>query len=144
MIIGTYSIPPVVEESTCKSTEDYEFSDVGDFHIWSAALLPNIPFEQSATTPEYIDTSIFINDAETALICDTTIMTQNFFTAKYVGRAPLEFYGPKTQMGREFILICRNGHTDYNSRIFGTEDAVRGYNRDANENVMNPLKNKGV
>ena len=77
-------------------------------------------------------------------MCDTTIMTQNFFTAKYVGRAPLEFYGPKTQMGREFLLVCRNGHTDYNSRIFGTEDAVRGYNRDANENVMNPLKNKGV
>ena len=142
MIIGTYSIPPVVEESTCKSADDYEFSDVGDFKFWSPVLNTNIPFERATELPEYIDASIFVNGSTTQLTFDSTIKTQNYFTAKYVGRAPLEFYGPKTEMGREFLLICREGIPRYRNLIVGTEDAVRGYNRDANENVINPLKNK--
>ena len=143
MIIGTYSIPPAIEESTCRSADDYEFSDVGDFKFHSVSILPNIPFERAAELPEYIDASIFANNSETKLNLDSTIKTQNYFTAKYVGRAPLEFYGPKTEMGREFIFRCQEGILLYKNFAVGTEDAIRGYNRDANENVINPLKNKG-
>ena len=142
MIIGTYSIPPVIEESTCKSSDDYEFSDVGDFKFHSVAIMANIPFERAIEVPEYIDASIFINSAETQLSVESTIKTQNYFTAKYVGRAPLEFYGPKTEMGREFVLKCQEGRLLYKNFAVGTEDAIRGYNRDANENVMNPIKKK--
>lgn len=138
MIIGTASVPRVVEESTCRSSMDYEFSEIGDYFIHSTTLMPNIPFEEGLITPEQIDSSIFINNDSTKLSFDSTIECQNYLTTKYVGRAPLEFYGPKTKMGREFVLICKDGDPSYSKRVFGTEDAIRGYNRNANENVMMP------
>jgi hypothetical protein len=117
---------------------DYQFSDVGDYKIHATALMPNIPFEQAITHPEEINSSIFINDGETKLSFDANINCQNFLTTKYVGRAPLEFYGPPTKMGREFTLVCKDGDPSYKSRVFGTEDAIKGYNRNANENTMMP------
>ena len=138
MIIGTFSVPRVVEESICRNTRDYEFSEVGDYHIHSTSLMPNIPFEESAVTPYSIDDSLFINDEETQLKFESSINCQNYLTTKYVGRAPLEFYGPKTKTGREFIIICRDGNPSYKTRVFGTEDAIRGYNRNSNENVLVP------
>ena len=138
MIIGTYSVPRVVEESYCRSSEDYEFSELSDYKIHGTALMPNIPFEEALVESYEIDDTIFINDEETQLIFESTVDTQNFLTAKYVGRAPLEFYGPKTKMGRQFKLICREGNPMYQYRSFGTEDAIRGYNRNANENVILP------
>ena len=138
MIIGTFSVPRVVQESACRSTMDYQFSEIGDYQIHSTALMANIPFEQSAITPEQIDSSIFVNDDSMKLSFDSNIKCQNYLTTKYAGRAPLEFYGPKTKMGREFVLKCKDGDTSYSSRVFGTEDAIRGYNRNANENTILP------
>ena len=138
MIIGTSSVPRVVEESICRNCVDYEFSEVGDYKIHSTSLMPNIPFEEASITPYDIDDSIFENDEETELEFENSIDAQNFLTTNYVGRAPLEFYGPKTKMGREFILICRGQDPSYKTRAFGTEDAIRGFNRDANENVILP------
>ena len=143
MIIGTYSVPRVVEESACRSSMDYEFSEIGDYFIHSTALMANIPFEKAAITPEQIDNSIFVNDVESKLSFEPTVQVQNYLTTKYAGRAPLEFYGPKTPMGREFVLKCKDGDPSYKSRVFGTEDAIRGYNRNANENTMMP-KGKGA
>ena len=139
MIIGTFSVPRIVAESACRSSMDYQFSEIGDYKIHSTAIMPNIPFEEAAIHPEQVDVSIFMND-ETSdkLSFDTNVQCQNFLTTKYIGRAPLEFYGPKTKMGREFTLICRDGDPAYASRVFGTEDAIRGYNRNANENTMLP------
>lgn len=138
MIIGTSSVPRVVNESACRSSKDYEFSEIGDYFIHSTALMPNIPFEEALISSEQIDSSIFINDSSTALSLDSNIDCQNYLTTKYVGRAPLEFYGPKTKMGREFILHCKDGDPSYSCRVFGTEDAIKGYNRNANENTMMP------
>ena len=143
MIIGTFSVPRVVEESVCRSSMDYQFSEIGDYKIHSTGLMPNIPFEEAAVVPETIDGSIFMNDSAFRLSFDPTINCQNFLTTKYVGRAPLEFYGPPTKMGREFTLICKGGDPAYAARVFGTEDAIRGFNRNANENTMLP-KGKGV
>lgn len=140
MIIGTFSVPRVVQESACRSSMDYEFSEVGDYKIHSTALMPNIPFEKAVITPEQIDNSIFANDSTCKLSFESNIQVQNFITAKYVGRAPLEFYGPKTPMGREFVLKCKDGDPSYPNRAFGTEDALKGYNRNANENTMMPKK----
>ncbi len=133
MIIGTMSIPKVVEESICRIAKDYRLSDIGDYKIHSTSLMPNIPFEEAAVVPEPIDDSIFINDEETKLKFETKIKCQNFLTTHFVGRAPLEHYGGKTKLGREFLLVCREGDTAYKYRVFGTEAAIRGYNRDANE-----------
>lgn len=143
MIFGTYSLPRVSEESVCRSSKDYRFTDVGIYKVHSNTLLPNIPFEEEQTIPEEIDSSIFVNDAETMPIVNTTVDCQNFITARYIGRAPLEWYGSsddtsETKHGRQFVLICRGGNTSMEYRIFGTEDAIRGYNRNANENVMMP------
>lgn len=143
MIFGSYSIPRVTEESVCRSSKDYRFADVGVYKVHSNVLLSSIPFEEAEVTTKNIDTTIFVNDNETKPDMNMTIKCQNFISAKYIGRAPLEWYGNdddtrETKMGRQFVLICRNGNTSMEYRIFGTEDAIRGYNRNANENVMMP------
>lgn len=140
MIHGTYSVPRVVEESVCRSATDYRFSDVGIYKIHATSLMPNIPFDEAEILPETIDDSIFVNDQETSMIFNPIIMCQNFLTTRFIGRAPLEWYSgsEKTLRGRQFVLICRNGNPNEEYRVFGTEDAIRGYNRNANENIMLP------
>lgn len=140
MLHGTYSVPRVTEESVCRSSLDYRFTELGVYKIHSTALMPNIPFAEAAVQPYEIDDSIFINDAETKLDFEPNIQCQNFLTTRYIGRAPLEWYNgnEKTKMGRQFVMICRNGNPSEEFRVFGTENAVRGYNRNANENVALP------
>lgn len=140
MLYGTYMVPRVIEESVCRSSKDYRFTEIGVYKIHSNALMPNIPFEEAAIMPEVIDSSIFINDDSTKLDFEPTIQCQNFLTTRYIGRAPLEWYSgdQMTKMGRQFVLICRNGNPSESFRIFGTENAIRGYNRNANDNVSLP------
>ena len=140
MIHGTYGVGRVIEESICRSSKDYRFTELGLYKIHSTSLMPNIPFEEASIQPREIDKSIFINDAETKLDFQNTIRCQNFLTTRYIGRAPLEWYqgNQTTLMGRQFILICRNGNPTEDYRAFGTEAAVRGYNRNANENTALP------
>jgi hypothetical protein len=138
MISGSHKVPRVVEECICRSAKDYKFSEIGDYKIASTTLTPNIPFEEAKVFPEEIDNTLFINDEETKLEFEKNVKCQNFLTTKYVGRAPLEFYGPETKMGREFILICRDGDPSYDHRIFGTQDSIYSYNRNANENIKVP------
>jgi hypothetical protein len=137
MIIGSFSVSRVKEESICRITEDYELSEIGDYKIHSTTLMPNIEFAKSAEFDKSIDSSIFINE-KNKLKFDSNVKCQNFLTTRYIGRAPLEFYGPKTKMGREFVLICRDGDPSYRFRVFGTEGAIHGYNRSAHENFILP------
>lgn len=140
MIYGTYSVNRVQEESICRSAKNYKFTELGVYKIHSNVLLPNINFEEESTQPYEIDSSIFLNDEETKLDLDPIIKCQNFLTARYIGRAPLEWYDKEndTKMGRQFILLCRGGNPNPEYRVFGTEDAIRGYNRNANENIILP------
>lgn len=140
MLHGTYNVKRVVEESICRTSQDYRFTEIGIYKIHSTSLMPNIPFDEASIQPKEIDNSIFINDNQTKLYFQNTINCQNFLTTKYIGRAPLEWYhgDETTKMGRQFILICRNGDPTEPYRIFGTEDAIRGYNRGSNENIILP------
>ena len=140
MITGTTSVGRVVEESTCRSTKDYRFTDVGIYQIHSNALMPNIPFDSSKIILEEIDSSIFLNDKSTKLNIIKHIACQNFLTTKYIGHAPLEFYkkNTTTKKGRQFILICKNGNPNEIYRYFGTEAAIRGYNKGAADTVSLP------
>lgn len=140
MIHGTASVRRVVEESTCRSSEDYRFTDIGVYKIHSTSLMPIIPFEKASVYKEDIDDSIFVNDKQTKPYFEKFIYCQNFLSTRYVGRAPLEYYtvDDYTLMGREFLLICREGVPTADYRVFGTEDAIRGYNRNANENIKLP------
>lgn len=131
MILGTRFIPRVINDSYCKSSEDYYFTEIGDYKIHCASLMPIIKFEEANFNSEEIDDSIFNNDEK--LHFKKTLKIQNFLTARFVGRAPLKFYGPKTKMGEQFILICKNNNPSYKMRYFGTEDAIRGFNRNAND-----------
>jgi hypothetical protein len=128
MFIGSISIPRVVEQSCCRISEDYYMLSVGDYKIHSTSLMPNIPFEQAKIIPNSIDKSIFINDADNKLTFDSQIQVQNYLTTHFVGRAPLEYYGPKTKIGRQFQLICVNCDPSYQYRFFGTNDVIRGDN----------------
>ena len=140
MINGTASVSRVIEESTCRSSKDYRFTEVGMYKIHSNALMPNIPFEEADEFPEEIDESIFLNDEETKLTFPTTIKCQNYLTSRFIGRAPLEFYDKnnKTKMGRQFVLQCFGGNPNQKYRAFGTEAAIRGFNRDASDNDILP------
>lgn len=142
MIIGIYRCGRVIMESHCRNTRDYRFTEVGDYHIHSTSLMPAIPFDYSEVWEMEIDESIFINDEETKLYLPEEIDCQNYLTTKYVGRAPLEYYTKDdygyTHKGRQFILICRENDPTYPYRVFGTEDAIRGYNRNANESLLLP------
>lgn len=135
MVFGTYSVPRVTEESVCRTVKDYRFTNVGIYKVHSTALMPNIDFEEEWNQKFPIDQSILINDEDTMPILNVNIECQNYLTARYIGRAPLEWYGKNqyTEMGREFVMICRNGNTAAEYRMFGTEDAVRGYNTNAND-----------
>lgn len=140
MISGTFSIPGVAEESVCRSSMDYRFSELGTYKVHSNALMPNIPFEEAIILPHSIDSSLFINDGESKPLFNDVVNCQNFLTTRYIGRAPLEWYenDQKTKIGRQFVMICRDGKSDETYRTFGTENAIRGYNRNANENVQLP------
>ena len=133
MLSGTYAVERVVEESTCRSSQAYKFTGVGVYKIHSVALMPLIPFGAAAKTPSSIDSTIFLNAKETKLSFASQVNTQNFLTTRYVGQAPLYFYNPGelTPIGREFILLCRNGIPTERYRLFGTESALRGSNRTA-------------
>ena len=140
MLNGTVSIPRVAEESICRSSIDYRFTEVGLYKIHSTSLMPNIPFEWGRIFPCQIDDSIFINDNETKPSLQHTINFQNFLTTRYIGRAPLEWYegSNMTEMGRQFVLVCRKGNPNSDHRVFGTEGAIHSYNREANTNVKMP------
>ena len=140
MIYGTYSIPKVVEESVCRSAKKYQFTNTGIYKIHATSLMPNIPFEEAKVTSNPIDESIFINDEETKLYFESNIDTQNFLTTRYIGRAPLEWYdnGETTEIGRQFVLICKDGNPSEKNRVFGTEDAISGYNTNASELIELP------
>lgn len=140
MLNGTFVVPGVIEESVCRSSQKYRFTELGIYKIHSTSLMPNIPFDEASIQPFNIDSSIFINDEETKLDFENTIECQNFLSTMYIGRAPLEWYenNQMTEIGRKFILICRNGNPNPAYRVFGTEGAIRGYNRNANDNVVLP------
>lgn len=141
MIYGTYSIPKVVQESVCRSAKKYQFTNTGIYKIHATTLMPNITFEEAKVTPQSIDETIFVNSKkETPLDFESNIDTQNFLTTRYVGRAPLEWYdnGETTEIGRQFVLICKDGNPSESNRVFGTEDAIAGYNIDAADNNKLP------
>ena len=140
MIHGTFNVGKVIEESVCRTSKDYRFTELGVYKIHSTSLMPNIPFEEASIQPKEIDSSIFINDDETKLDFENNIKCQNFLTTRFIGRAPLEWYegDAQTKMGRQFILICRNGDPKEEYRVFGTESAIRGYNKDASSNTALP------
>ncbi len=133
MLSGTYAVERVVEESACRSSKNYRFTDIGVYKIHSVALMPLIKFGEAAITPQPIDNTIFLNAENTKLTFAPQIGTQNFLTTRYIGQTPLQFYnrGKFTRLGREFILLCRNGIPTERYRLFGTESALRGANRTA-------------
>lgn len=134
MILGSRNISRVINDSYCKSSEDYYFTEVGDYKIYSSSLMPMIKFEEAREESIEIDSSIFNNEEK--LHFKKTTKIQNYLTARFVGRAPLKFYGPKTKYGEQFILICKDNNPSYKMRYFGTEDAIRGFNRGANDSFI--------
>ena len=136
MLHGTFSVPRVEEESVCRTSKKYQFTDAGIYRIHSNSLMPDIPFAESAIETCEVDESIFVNDEETKLRFQPTIKCQNFLTTRYIGSYPLEYYadGQYTEIGRQFVLICRGGNPTEEYRVFGTEAAIRGYNPNASEN----------
>lgn len=140
MIIGSRNIPRVMEESFCKNSEDSYFSEIGDYKIHSKGLMPMIDFDQANEYNESIDRSIFINDQKHKINVKSSIKVQNYLTTRYIGRAPLKFYGSPTPMGEQFILICKNNNPSYKTRYFGTEDAIHGFNRHANDSYIYPRR----
>ena len=142
MLSGTSMVGGVVEQSVCRSTKDFRFTEVGVYQIHANTLMSKIPFDESKILPDVIDSTIFINNNDTKLTISTTIKTQNYISTKYIGRAPLEFYegNKQTEMGRQFVLVCKNGRSDFDHRYFGTEQAINGYNKNVSDTSYNPSR----
>ena len=138
MIVGSTHIPRTVERSYCRSSEDTYFTKIADYKIHSTALMTNIPFGEAEIVIDGLDSSVFINAEETKLTFSSTIRVQNYLTTRYIGRAPLTYYGPKTKKGHRFWLICPDGNPTYRERYFGTEGAIGVNNPNANEQVTQP------
>lgn len=140
MLNGTYVLGRVPEEFICRSAKDYRFTDTGMYKIHANTLMSNIKFEKAREIDNQIDKTIFVNDEETKLSLQNKIKCQNYLTALFVGRAPLEWYnkGEFTKMGRQFLMMCKNGNPDPEYRVFGTEAAIRGFNKSAGDNVTLP------
>jgi len=138
MILGSMNVPRVIEKSHCRSSEPTFFTEIGDYKIHATALMPLIPFEVAKVTSDTIDSSIFVNSGDTKLTFATTVRRQNYLTTRYVGRAPLTYYGPRTPIGHEFVMRCDGGDPSYQRRSFGTEGAMGGGGTDANEMVTQP------
>jgi len=140
MISQILPVSRVCEESWCRAAKDYRFNEIGVYKIHSTSLMPLIPFETAKQQKENIDETIFLNDDETKLTLNKQIGTQNYLETRYVGRAPLKQYSKssKSPEGEKFILKCYEGNPNTEFRVFGTEDAIRGYNKDASENKYLP------
>lgn len=140
MITGTYSVGRVTEKSVCRSSSDYRFTEIGIYKIHSTALMPNIPFGEASVEAQSVDNSIFLNSGDNKLNFHSSVKCQNFLSTRYIGRAPLEWYSGSqmTKRGRQFVLVCKEGNPNASYRVFGTEGAIDGYNRNANENVSLP------
>lgn len=139
MITGSRHVSGVVEESYCKNIEISYFMEVGDYKIYSPALMPALNTSSLIAPlkwPAVIDPTIFKNSLKTKLFFKLTTKVQNYLTTRYIGRAPLKFYGTPTLPGTQFILVCKNGNPSYKTRYFGTEDAIHGFNRNANESFV--------
>lgn len=133
MLSGSYKFPAIPEESVCMTSKAYQLTDVGIYKIYSNVLMPKIPYEEAREISEPIDSDIFVNDKKTKPKMKKNIKLQNYLSTFYVGRAPLEFYSGKkaTEAGRKFILLCREGIPTEKYRVFGTETAIRGFNKNA-------------
>lgn len=140
MIHGTFMVPRVPEESRCRTSKDYRFTDTGIYKVHATALMPDVYFDEAAEVKNTIDKTIFVNDNETQLTFQEQVEQQNYLTCQFIGRAPLEWYneGDVTEMGREFIMLCKGGNPGQDYRVFGTEAAIRGYNRSAGDNITMP------
>ena len=140
MLNGVLPIKRVEEESWCRASQDYRFTEIGVYKIHSTSLMPFIPFETAKKEKEEIDETIFLNDNETKLTLNKQCEIQNYLETRYIGRAPLKQYdkSSKTPEGEKFILKCYDGNPNTDFRVFGTEDALRGYNKEASENKKKP------
>ena len=140
MITGILPVGRVVEESWCRGSQEYRYTDIGIYKIHSTSLMPLIPFETAKQQSESIDTTIFINDNETKLTLQKQTKTQNYLETLYVGRAPLKQYSKssKTAEGEKFLLKCLEGNPNAEYRVFGTESAIHAYNRTASNNAILP------
>lgn len=141
MISGTYNVNRVEEYTVCRSSLKYQFVEIGLYKIHSISLMPRITFGKAKNVNKKVDKTIFVNDEETKLYnVQTKIETQNYLTTRFVGRAPLYHYnkGEFTELGHQFILRCRDGNPNEIYRSFGTEAAIAGYNKSANDNDYLP------
>lgn len=123
MITGTYSCSRVVDESTCRTCEDYRFPSPGTYKIHSTSLMPHIKFGKAKQTAATIKTSIFINEKKPK-ISNTKI--QNYLTTKFIGTSPYKG-GHIVKRGEKFMLRCKDGNPNSDYRVFGTRSAIREY-----------------
>lgn len=134
MLTGMAFCNSAPDRTVCRTVEDYYMTIVGDYKVHATSVMSEIQYNNPRNLPESISSTIFINDASTKLSFPGTVATQNYLTTRYLGRAPLEYYGPKTPAGRDqFYLFFENGFTDYKWRKFGTDGSSRGNNVTAND-----------
>lgn len=130
MLTGKMPLELFPKKCECMSSKDEFFTEHKKYKIFPMTFLVNgngskpaaaeTKFEEGRVSSQNINAGILINDPSCKLICGSSVKTTNYIEATYVGRIPLDFYGPKTKKGERFKLVIDNNNLDI--RTFAKDD----------------------
>lgn len=130
MLTGTMPTEHFPNVTECQGSEDVFYTKHTKYKIFPCVFLTNLSgskpsssstkFEKATTQSQDINAGIFINDKSCPLNLRSSVKTRNYITARYTGKIPMEFYGPKTGAGEHFKLVITNN--DLDNRYFAKEN----------------------
>lgn len=130
MLSGKMPLEHFPETTECQGSEDAYYTQHTKYKIYPNIFLTDDAGSKPSTSSSKFDKAtekvlpinagIVVNDPSCKLELRTALKTQNFIYAKYTGKIPLSFYGPKTKKGERFRLIIENN--DLEQRTFCKKD----------------------
>ena len=130
MLTGNMPMESFPIQTDCQGAEDAYYTSHVKYKIYPGVFSVNTNgskpssslsrFEEATETTQPINGGIVINAPACRLHLGSSLRVKNYIMATYVGRIPLEFYGPKTPKGERFKLVITNN--DLDDRIFAKEE----------------------
>lgn len=131
MLTGNMPAEEFPTQTECQGAEDAYYTDHILYKVYPNVLAVDLngskpststtQFSEAADTTQPINAGIVCNAPACRLnSVGSSLAVTNYIMARYVGRIPLSFYGPKTPKGERFKLVLTNN--DLDERIFAKEE----------------------
>ena len=131
MLTGNMPAWEFPEQTECQGAEDQFYTQHIKYKVYpnvyavdlhgSKPSTSTTDFAEAADTTQAINSGIICNAPGCKLTSiGSSLKVSNYIMAKYVGRIPLSFYGPKTPKGERFKLVLTNN--DLDERVFAKEE----------------------